>query len=163
VYPTGTKVLEEKQGYWIAVSTECDLTIGGSTFFEKIGVTAGLDLQEFYRKYGTEPPKPPFLDQDHPINLTNIQEEMADSYPNPFNLQTTIQYSLATTGFVKIYIYNAIGQKIRVLAEEQKTIGIHQVNWDAQNDAGEVVPSGIYFFRIMTPNYALTRKMILMK
>ncbi|MCI0514001.1 T9SS type A sorting domain-containing protein, partial [candidate division KSB1 bacterium] len=163
VYPTGARMLEEKQGYWIAVGSECDLTIGVSGFLEKAGGFADFDPLEFYRQYGAEPPKPPFVDQNQALDLVNIQEEMVDNFPNPFNLQTTIQYALKAPGRVQIYIYNAIGQRIRVLVEEQKSMGVHQVYWDAQNDVGEVVPSGIYFFRIMTPNYAQTRKMILMK
>ncbi len=89
---------------------------------------------------------------------------LRENYPNPFNRRTVIRYELPHTRDVGLHIYNALGQRVRTLLNEQKNAGKHQVIWDGRNDAGSVVPSGIYFYRIIIDGKARKpHKMLLVK
>jgi len=85
------------------------------------------------------------------------------NYPNPFNPETTIHYSLREAGPVKIEVYNIKGQLVRYLVNELKNAGTYTVIWNGKDEQGENVSSGIYFYRMQTKNYSATRKMMLMK
>jgi hypothetical protein len=80
------------------------------------------------------------------------------NYPNPFNPTTTVSYTLAKEGRVKLELYNALGQRLSVLVNEKQVAGRHSVTVD-----GRDLSSGIYFYRIESDDFAQTRKMILMK
>jgi hypothetical protein len=80
------------------------------------------------------------------------------AYPNPFNPTTTIEYSIPSDGFVKINIYNAIGEEVRTIVNEFKKAGGHKIIFD-----GSYLTSGIYFYRIEGINFSATNRMILMK
>lgn len=81
-----------------------------------------------------------------------------DSYPNPFNPQTTISYTLAESDDVRIQIYNLKGQLVETLVDEYKPTGLHSVLWNAEEQA-----SGIYFYKIITGTEAKTGKCLLLK
>ncbi len=80
------------------------------------------------------------------------------NYPNPFNPQTTIEFTLKSTNHLKIEIYNVKGQKVHLLTDALLGEGTHQIVWQADN-----FPSGLYFYRITCNEFSLTKKMILMK
>jgi len=88
---------------------------------------------------------------------------LGQNYPNPFNAETTIEYSLTKPGLIQLYIYNSLGQRIRVLVKDQKAAGIHQVVWDGRDDHKEIVHSGIYFYRIISAEFEESKKMLLLK
>jgi hypothetical protein len=88
---------------------------------------------------------------------------LAQNYPNPFNPTTTISYALPTNAFVKLVVYNILGQKVKTLVDEEQTAGFRQVVWNGQNDRGETVGSGIYFYRIQAGDFTKTAKMSLLK
>jgi len=85
------------------------------------------------------------------------------NYPNPFNPETTIRYSLSNNGPVKIQIYNIKGQLIRNLVNENKKAGNYTVIWNGKDEQGKSVSSGIYFYRMQSSKYSATQKMMLMK
>ena len=87
------------------------------------------------------------------------------NYPNPFNSLTTIRFSLtANVESFKLSIYNTKGQLVRTLiASTTHPKGEHQVVWDGRNDQGREVTSGIYFYRMKTPGFEKTNKMLLLK
>ncbi|HNC48511.1 MAG TPA: FlgD immunoglobulin-like domain containing protein, partial [bacterium] len=66
-------------------------------------------------------------------------------------------------GYVRIAVYNVLGQKIRNLISEQRTAGYHNVMWDGKNQKGSAVPSGIYIYRLETVDGILSKKMVLLK
>jgi len=74
------------------------------------------------------------------------------NYPNPFNSQTTIIYSVANLGpipaQINIDIYDIMGRLVRRLVDERKGVGIHKIIWDGRNDDGSQCPSGVYFAKI---------------
>jgi len=66
-------------------------------------------------------------------------------------------------GRVRIDVFDASGRLVRTLLDEYRGAGRHSVVWDGRNNAGSVVPSGIYFYRINTGEFTATRKMILLR
>ncbi|KAA3660204.1 MAG: PKD domain-containing protein, partial [Calditrichaeota bacterium] len=71
--------------------------------------------------------------------------ELGDAYPNPFNPETKFTFSLGANERVTLKIYNAIGQEVRTLINgAQMNTGAHTMRWDAKNNLGDQVPSGIY-------------------
>ena len=85
------------------------------------------------------------------------------NYPNPFNPETTISYSISTDSNVAITIYNVKGQKVKTLIENYQIKGKHNVVWNGIDGSGYPVSSGVYFCRIKTENDSQIKKMLLIK
>jgi len=85
------------------------------------------------------------------------------NYPNPFNPTTMIDYQLPQSADVKLEIYNVLGQKVRTLVNAKMAAGRYQATWDARNDAGTPVGSGVYIYRFWAGDYKSVQKMVLMK
>lgn len=83
---------------------------------------------------------------------------LMQNYPNPFNPSTTIEYSLPTRSFVRLEIFNPLGQLVKTLVNEEKNAGTYQVVFDGKNLA-----SGVYFYRLVASGFISTRKMALTK
>ena len=87
------------------------------------------------------------------------QFKLYQNYPNPFNPKTNIEYHLITNDYVKLFVYNQLGQKITTLVSEQQAAGVYNVPWDASGFS-----SGVYFYRLETNNgFSQTKKLILLK
>ena len=80
------------------------------------------------------------------------------NYPNPFNPSTLIKYSVPENGFVKLSVYNLIGEEVSVLVNETVDAGFYEVTFNAAN-----LPSGTYFYRLQAGNTVQVKKMILLK
>jgi hypothetical protein len=89
--------------------------------------------------------------------------EISSVYPNPFNPLTQIDYSIANPGFVKVRIFNIQGKLVRDLSNEYKNNGLHTLQWNAENNYGDKVSSGVYFVILETENIMTSRKILLMK
>jgi len=85
--------------------------------------------------------------------------ELEQNYPNPFNPQTTIDFSVKTTGLVKLAIYDILGREIRTLVSETLTNGRYTTVWDGRDNTGDIVPSGIYIYRVDAGSYKASRKL----
>jgi len=85
------------------------------------------------------------------------------NYPNPFNPETTINFSVKENAPVAIEIYNVKGQLVKTLVNEVKAAGNHSVVWTGQDNSGRAVTSGVYFYKMSTGKFSSTKKMILMK
>lgn len=100
----------------------------------------------------------------NPIGIIQISNELPtnyklhQNYPNPFNPNTNIKFDISTTGIVTLKIFNAVGQEIELLVNQELQIGSYQVDWKATK-----YPSGIYFYRLETNKYTETKKMVLSK
>lgn len=97
------------------------------------------------------------------------EENIPDSYalyqnhPNPFNLESEITYDLPKSTYVTLIVYNMLGQPVRTLVDSKMPAGSHQVIWDARDQKGQGVPSGIYIFILKSDSYTEKRKALLMK
>ncbi len=85
------------------------------------------------------------------------------NYPNPFNPETTISYSVKDAASVRIEIFNSKGQHVRTLVDEIQASGWYSAVWNGRDDNGRPVSSGVYMYRMNAGNYHKTRKMILMQ
>ncbi|MCF6271501.1 MAG: T9SS type A sorting domain-containing protein [Melioribacteraceae bacterium] len=84
--------------------------------------------------------------------------ELHQNYPNPFNPTTIINYSIAKNGFVELYVYNILGQKVAVLVNKEQKVGSYEVQFDAWD-----LSSGIYFYEIKISKERFVGKMNLIK
>lgn len=89
--------------------------------------------------------------------------ELKGNYPNPFNPETTISYSVKEMTPVNIEIYNLKGQKVKTLLSETKAAGNYNVVWNGTDNNNRPVSSGVYFFKMNAGKYSSTKKMIMMK
>ena len=105
--------------------------------------------------YTTVDTKDDVISNNNPILFSN--------YPNPFNPSTTISYTLQQPSILRIDIYNIKGQKVKSLINEYKPAGEHNVTWHGTDDSGNVVGSGVYFYRMEVEGYSITKKMVLLK
>jgi hypothetical protein len=96
-------------------------------------------------------------------NAPVVATELQGNYPNPFNPETTIRYSVKNPELVKVEIYNVKGQLVRTLVNENKATGNYSVTWNGKDNNGSMVSSGIYYYKMMAGKYSNTRKMIMMK
>jgi len=97
-----------------------------------------------------------------PVAFTNRLE---NAYPNPFNPTTTIRYSIASAGRVSLKIYNAAGQLVRTLVDEEQAPRAEGLSatWDGRSDNGQPSASGVYFYKLATKEFSDTKKMVLLK
>jgi len=98
---------------------------------------------------------------DKPIQPTSYSLEQ--NYPNPFNPTTQIVFSIPQTERVTIDIFNILGEKVATLLNGTVNAGTHIVTFDARNGVGSLLPTGVYFYRLSTPNFTATKKMLLLK
>lgn len=104
--------------------------------------------------------EPVTANDDHTIpSITRLEA----NYPNPFNPQTTISFSLRESGPVRIDVYNLKGQHIRRLVDTKLNAGTHRVVFDGKDSSGRSISSGIYLYRMESEGYSKTMKMMLMK
>ena len=100
------------------------------------------------------------LAEDLPIPY---EYRLDNNYPNPFNPNTMIHYSLAEPGYTSIEIYNILGQKVISLINEYKEPGEYQAIWNGRNSSESEVASGVYFYRIRSGDFVESKKMLLLR
>ncbi|MFA6232721.1 MAG: FlgD immunoglobulin-like domain containing protein [Bacteroidota bacterium] len=83
--------------------------------------------------------------------------------PNPFNPSTTIRFHLPEASQVRLEIYNSIGTRVRVLADERMDAGRYSSLWNGRDDAGRLVESGTYFSRLSAGSFSAVKRMALVK
>jgi hypothetical protein len=84
--------------------------------------------------------------------------ELEQNFPNPFNPSTNISFSLPEKSFVKLIVYNALGNTIEVLVNQELNAGKYRIGFD-----GIKYPSGIYFYKLETDKISITKRMVLLK
>lgn len=94
---------------------------------------------------------------------TPVITALKSNYPNPFNPETTIRFSLENDDKVRIEVFNIRGNRVRTLLNEQLNKGSHQIVWNGKDESGSYVSSGVYLYRLRTSSFDDTKKMILMK
>jgi hypothetical protein len=97
---------------------------------------------------------------DSPVPLVT---SLHQNYPNPFNPTTNISFVLGSDMPVKLDIFNVRGQKVKTLCDLPLSKGKHSLQWNGRDGANRQVASGIYFYRLSTPEGIRTQKMMLMK
>jgi hypothetical protein len=89
--------------------------------------------------------------------------ELSASYPNPFNPQTTITYSIPDMGLAQMTVYDVRGRVVKELLREVKPAGEHSLTWDGTNEGGEKVASGVYYVRLEFDGSVRSHKITMLK
>lgn len=88
---------------------------------------------------------------------------LLQNFPNPFNNSTRIRFLLQEAGEVRLTIFNLQGKEIRRLINNFQPAGAHEISWDGRDQAGEFVPSGIYYCQLRAGSEVRSRKMSLIR
>lgn len=90
--------------------------------------------------------------------------ELSQNYPNPFNPSTTIEYSIGTSNAkVKLDIFNILGRHVKTMVDGYQPAGSYSIEWDATDDRGQRVATGVYLYRLQVDDAAKTKKMLFLK
>ena len=85
------------------------------------------------------------------------------NHPNPFNPSTVIRYDLARPGKARLVVYDVRGALVKVLEDRDREAGRYEIGWNGDDQRGNRVASGIYFYQLVTSGFSETRKMVLLK
>ncbi|MBN1290369.1 MAG: lamin tail domain-containing protein [Candidatus Latescibacteria bacterium] len=96
-------------------------------------------------------------------NVLPQEITLNQNFPNPFNPETTITFSLPEDKPVIFDIYSITGQKVRTLIDSFISGGVHSVIWDGKDDYSHYVSSGVYLYRLTSGNAVLTKRMIMIR
>ncbi len=107
--------------------------------------------------------------------ITDVEEtqniittpKLFQNYPNPFNPSTIISYQIPKAGFVNITIFNVLGQTIKTIVSESQSSGLHNINWNGEDNSGKTVSTGLYFYKITiisnSVKFSSTKKMLFLR
>jgi hypothetical protein len=102
-----------------------------------------------------------YVSNDNSVNPVNTMK--LNNYPNPFNPETTISYTLNKSSQVKLEVYNILGQHVATLVDQPQTAGNHAIVWNGKDKNGNKLSSGIYLSKLSSDAQVKMGKMILMK
>jgi Tol biopolymer transport system component len=91
------------------------------------------------------------------------QYSLDQNFPNPFNPTTQIRFGIPEASNITLKVYNNVGQLVKTLVDGNMNEGYHQVTWDATDNNGNKLSSGVYFYRITTVTFNQVNKMLLLK
>ncbi len=91
-------------------------------------------------------------------NIIPQNYSLKQNYPNPFNPATIIDFSVPQKSFVKLVVYNALGKELFVLANEELAAGSYSISFNASE-----LPSGIYFYKMISAGFTDTKKLVVLK
>ena len=91
------------------------------------------------------------------------QVSLKQNYPNPFNATTSIQFTLNQSDDVALSVYDIMGRKVNTLYSGILPAGTHNLTWNGTDSYGDVVGSGVYFYRLKTSEVTSTKQMLLLK
>ncbi|MCL5021714.1 MAG: T9SS type A sorting domain-containing protein, partial [Bacteroidetes bacterium] len=106
-------------------------------------------------------PETPTAITAKPVQPTGFA--LDQNYPNPFNPTTQIAFSIPAQMHVSVTIFNILGEKVATLVNANLSAGEHLLTWNALNQNGEMMPTGVYFYRLSTPTFTAVKKMLLLK
>jgi hypothetical protein len=89
--------------------------------------------------------------------------QLLQNHPNPFNPQTTIEYSVARAGWATLAVYNSLGQLVRTLVAREAVPGTYAVQWNGRDDSGRLLASGAYLYKLNVGEFEETKRMLLLK
>lgn len=166
----------ETNNYGFEVNRKDKNGISSEVLFKKIAFITGSGTTSIPHDYSyidkiPEPDKYTYrlkqIDYDGSYEYSNevqvdvsvaLKFSLEQNYPNPFNPTTTINYQLPITNIVSLKVYNALGEEVAALVNEEKPAGTYEVKFDAFN-----LSTGIYFYKLTSGDYDEVKKMLLLK
>lgn len=86
---------------------------------------------------------------------------LGPNYPNPFNPSTLIPYELASSGYVRLEVFNLLGQRVATLVDGAQPAGAHRARWDGTDATGQAAAAGVYVYRLLVDGAQQTGRMVL--
>lgn len=123
--------------------------------FEEMGDDTGILTFAFNPPWGKK-------DNDKE-EIIPFRFALSQNYPNPFNPNTTIRFEIPQSDWVKLEIFNILGQKVKTLVDEYKNAGGHSIIWKGTNKCGRHVATGVYFTRLSSGQKTEIKKMLLLR
>ena len=102
------------------------------------------------------------IEFDHTPDMPG-EYALHQNYPNPFNPTTQIEFTLPEQSDVVLEIYDITGRRINTLINDNLSTGTHTVTWDATNQSGQTVSSGVYIYRLQADSFVETKRMVFIK
>jgi photosystem II stability/assembly factor-like uncharacterized protein len=105
-----------------------------------------------------------YYESNFTIGVNQISSEipakysLGQNYPNPFNPITNVKFSITNSGNVKLVVYDIQGREVQTLVKEKLNAGTYEVPFD-----GSLLPSGVYFYQLISDNYIETKRMVMIK
>jgi hypothetical protein len=140
------------RGYWVKTGQVGMLNLANA------GVGSSVARKIVIREAGERPPDPPDGRNSEPGLKTPDRFALEQNYPNPFNPTTEIAYQIEERSFVRLRIFNVLGELAATLVNEEQDPGRHSVKWDASQ-----FPSGMYVYELRAAAFSGTRKLILLR
>lgn len=100
---------------------------------------------------------------NEPIELLPADYSLEQNYPNPFNPTTQIKFNLPKQSEVLLKIYDMLGREVASLVNGEMNAGTHLLTWDGKDNSGNLVASGVYFYRMTAGEFVDTKKMVLVR
>ena len=145
-----TDSIHPGKGYWVKVNQDGKLVLSSSSQATPSTAIRIVPAEE-------HPPAPPEAN-DMNLRTIPISYALEQNYPNPFNPTTIITYALPEQAFVRLTVYNVLGQEVATLVNEMQDAGSRSMEFNSNN-----LPSGLYFYKITAGTFSDMKKMILLK
>jgi hypothetical protein len=163
---------------YLTKNTGEELIIAGAKKGREVTALSGSDRVASVRLVALEDGRPQMLLTSGSVVNSGFEMELAqldnagvlpsayslgEAYPNPFNPVTRIEFALPEAGLASLKVFNIMGQQVATLVNQQLSAGRHMVSWDATNEAGLKVASGMYVYQLEVNGFTQSHKMLLMK
>lgn len=102
-------------------------------------------------------------DTMYPAQNKPSEYNLKQNFPNPFNPETNISYSLAKETKVKLTIYNMLGQQVATLVNGVQKAGLNTAHWNGRDNRGVLAGSGVYIYKLESPEFNSTKMMLMLK
>jgi len=96
-------------------------------------------------------------------NAAGLTFRLLQNFPNPFNNSTTISFSLGKASHIELNVYNALGQLVKILFDEEYQPGNYQVMWNDKDNSNRPLPSGVYVYTLRMGGGIISKKMLLLR
>jgi hypothetical protein len=137
-------------GLYVAVDATPLLAAGGIARYTLHGREAGEDWQLL-------------RSESIALDALATAPRLLGAYPNPFNPQTTLRFTLGAPARVRLVVHDVTGRRVRVIADESFAAGVHERIWDGRDDGGNELASGIYLLRLNTAAGGQAQRLVLLR
>jgi len=179
-YGVGVDNIKVKQGddyTWLSISPYRGQTSYYGGINDTVAITVGAystydgfdDDESAYISYGASLENLAIMDINTGVVMSNDEDVLPgvfmlhQNYPNPFNPETMIQFDVPIRTDLTLSVYDLLGRRVKTLVKKNLDMGSYNVKWDGSSDAGEMLPSGMYFYELHSSKFHSVKKLILVK
>ncbi len=159
-YLTTVNINKDSISYFIDYSEpfKCGNNLTSEAIRYKISAVDNREWESVKSDFASLVVKKNIVSEDNFNHISPFTYELKQNYPNPFNPETEITFSMGKSGFVKMTVYNILGELVSFPVNDFRQPGVYKVKFN-----GSGLASGIYFYHIETPGFVQTKKMVLIK